>query len=200
MRIIYWLLLFVSGLTYSQSDYVLVEIKEKRMNYGFTPNSIHYDSISNKSKVKLFSREPLFATLTGHWFQVDYSRFYLEDFITHCPTYVDENDNIFEIGVFDTEFHEIITGFSTNKGFVKWHTKKIIKNKGEVLNITINDEKNYILYKVKMPSKHGAKTMYTSYHLIGKKNNNIYRMMLYNIDEVNFENFERFLIETFNNN
>lgn len=192
-------LLMYTGFCFGQSDYVPTEKKEK---YGFNSitNVVNFDSLQNITEVKLYDKKHTKIKLTGKWFDYNYIKFEREIFVSHCPFFVDENDVVLEIGIFEKEFHKVFTGCYGFKDFSRKYPKRIKRNKGEIISTQINMEKNFKLYKIKMPSKFNKEVVFTSYHLIGEKNNEIYHMVLYNIDETNFENFDKFLIDTYNNN
>ncbi len=194
-----FLLLITSSHSFGQSDYIPTEKKEK-LGFSSITNILNFDSIRNFTEVKLFGIKHNKIKLTGKWFDYNYIKFEREIFVSHCPFFVDENDVVLEIGIFEKEFHRVFTGCWDFKDLSRMYPKRLKRMKGEVISTQINREKKYNLYKIKMPSKFNKDVIFTSYHLIGEKNNEIYQMVIYNIDETNFENFDKFLIDTFNNN
>jgi hypothetical protein len=194
------LLLFIISFKFSfgQSDYVSVENNNKDAAYNGRTNIVKLDSINNFTNIKLHSNAVI--KLVGFWYDFDYVKYKKEGLVTHSQIFVDDNNTIFEIGVFTIKSHNIITGYYDYKDFSRNYPRTIKKAKGEVISTQIDKEKNFKLFKVKMPSKFNKDVVFTSYHLIGEKNKDIYRMVIYNIDETNFENFDKFLIETYNNN
>jgi hypothetical protein len=195
----FMLLLFIISFKFcfGQSDYVVVEKTEKFV-VGNRTNNTSIDSINNFTNVKLYTDDKI--KLLGKWYDFNYTKYKHENIITHCPVLVDENNAILEIGIFDTEFHRVFTGDWDYKAFNRHYHRRVKKVNGEIISFQINKVENFSLYKVKMPSRYNKDVFFTSYHLIGEKNKKIYRMVLYNMDETNFENFENFLINTFNNN
>jgi hypothetical protein len=183
---------------FGQSDYVPTEKKDKA-GYNGKTNINAFDSISNFTEVKLYSDKQNIK-LQGKWYDFHYAKYERENFVSHCPLFVDENDAVLEIGIFDKKFHSVFTGYYDYKDFSGDYPRTIKKAKGEIISTQIDKEKNFKLFKIKIPSKFNKEVIFTSYHLIGEKNNAIYRIVIYNIDETNFENFDKFLIDTFNNN
>ncbi len=196
--ILFILLLMNAGFCFGQSDYVPVENNDKDGNYNNRTNIVKLDSINNFTNIKLHSNAVI--KLVGLWYDFDYVKYKKEGLVTHSQIFVDDNNTIFEIGVFTIKSHNIITGYYDYKDFSRNYPRTIKKVKGEVISTQVDKDKNFKLYKIKMPSQFNKDVVFTSYHLIGEKNNNIYRLVLYNIDETNFENFDKFLIDTFNNN
>ena len=197
--LLFILLLMNAGFCFGQIDYIPVEKKEK-LGFSSITNVVNFDSIHNFTEVKLYDKTHHKIKLTGKWFDFNYIKFESENLVSHCPVFVDENDAIFEMGIFDKEFHRAFTGCYDFKIFSRMYPKRLKKINGEIISTQINKEKNFQLFKIKLPSKFNKEMIFTSYHLIGEKNNFIYRIVIYNINETNFENFDKFLIDTFNNN
>lgn len=197
-NLFYIILIIQSTFCFGQSDYVPVENNDKDGNYNNRTNIVKLDSINNFTNIKLHSNAVI--KLVGLWYDFDYVKYKKEGLVTHSQIFVDDNNTIFEIGVFTIKSHNIITGYYDYKDFSRNYPRTIKKVKGEVISTQVDKEKNFKLYKIRMPSQFNKDVVFTSYHLIGEKNNNIYRMVLYNIDETNFENFDKFLIDTYNNN
>ncbi len=193
------LILFIISFKFcfGQSDYVVVEQTEK-FGIGNVTSMVSIDSINNFTYVNLYGGNKI--KLTGKWYDFNHAKYKDERLITHCPVFVDENNAILEIGIFDPEFHRLFAGNWGFEAFSKNYFRIVKKVNGEIISSQINKVKNFSLYKVKMPSRYNKNAFFTSYHLIGEKNKKIYRMVLYNIDETNFENFDTFLINTFDNN
>ncbi len=183
---------------FGQSDYVVVEQTEK-FALGYKTSIISIDSINNITNVKFYS-DISKIKLTGKWYDFNHAKYQHERIISHCPIFVDDNNAILEIGIFDAEFHRVFTGDWDYKSFRRNYSRRVKKANGEIISSQINKVKNFNLYKVKMPSRYNKDAFFTSYHLIGEKNKKIYRMVLYNIDDINLENFDTFLINTFDNN
>lgn len=195
------LLFFIISFKFSfgQSDYVPVKKTEKNLFFYYRTNVKSYDSINDITIINL-SNNIHIVKLLGKWKNFNRVEYQEEKLISHCPILIDKFGGILELGIFEIEFHGVFTGSSNSKKYLANYPKLIKRLKGKILNSQIDNDKNYSLYKVKMPSRFGKKEIYTSYHFIGIKNNYVYRMALYNIDETNFENFDKFLIDTYNNN
>ena len=193
------ILIIQSTFSFGQSDYFPTE-KAVKGGYNGKTNIIAFDSINNYTTVKLYDRKNNNIKLIGKWYDFHYAKYESENLVSHCPVFVDENDAIFEMGIFDKEFHRAFTGCYDFKDFSRMYPKRLKRMKREVISTQINKEKNFMLFKVKIPSKFNKDVIFSSYHLIGEKNNDIYRIVIYNIDETNFENFDKFLIDTYNNN
>ncbi len=197
-HLIILLFLIVSNFCFAQNDYTILKNIDGKNLFRNSNRIIKYDSIKNKTDVKLYSIDTI--KLIGKWHDFDVEKFCFENMITYAPILMNENNAILEIGMFNIEFHNNFTGYTSFKDFSKNYIEKFLRLNGKIISVKIDTEKNYTIYKLKIASRFNKNDYYTSYHLIGEKTNNVYRMVLYNIDETNFENFEEFLINTYNNN
>lgn len=197
-NLFYIILIIQSTFCFGQSDYVPVENNDKDGNYNNRTNIVKLDSINKITFIKLDSKSSV--KLSGLWFDFDHVNYKKEGLVPYSQIFVDDNNTMFEILIFSVKAHRKISGYFNYKDFSKDYPQIIKKANGEIISTQINKEKNFKLFKVKMPSQFNKDVIFTSYHLIGGKNNDIYRLVLYNIDETNFENFDKFLMDTFNNN
>lgn len=195
-KILSILLLFTSVISFSQSDYIVVENKDdkNRINGSRVEK---YDSIKNVTTVKVYSNS---INLNGKWLDFNYEKFLNENLVSHANVIVGENDLILEYGIYTLDSFQ--TYFLTNdfqkfnKKFLKYNSK----NKSEVISTIESPNKNYFIHKIKRRGRHNKSNYFTTYTLLGKKNDHFYWFTLYNIDDANFENFDKLLLDTFNNN
>ena len=196
------LLLFIflimnAGFCFGQSDYVLTENKpNSKRRYNTFPVKI-YDSINNKSTISSFVK-PL--AISGKWYDFNSEKFLNENLVSHTYIVVSENDLILEYQTYPKESLQTYLRVDNLNDFQKKISGFYSSNKSEILSLTESPKKDYYLYKIKCRSRHNRKNFFTNYTLIGKKNEHFYWFTIYNIDETNFENFDKFLIDTFNNN
>ncbi|WP_395044632.1 hypothetical protein [Flavobacterium sp.] len=190
--------ILLSNFCFAQSDYIVVEKKVEDLSYYNDENVKSYDSIKNITTVNIYNVGTIF--LIGKWNDFNKQKYLEERLITHCPVLINENNFILEIGIFDQEINQILTGRINFKKYNFAFLRQNKRMKSKILTSVFNKEKNYYLHKIKHRSLYNDASFFTSYHLIGKKGKDFYRMVLYNNDETNFENFEEFLINTYNNN
>jgi len=183
---------------FGQSDYVVVEGEKLNKYERKVVNPVQYNSLKNTTAVKLYSNHII--NLIGKWDHFNDTKFGEEHLVSHCPILVDENNVILEFAIFDQSFHNDLTGSYSFRHYQKQYLTRYAPKNSVLISSQIDEAKKIYVYKLKSPSKFNQNNIYTSYHLIGKKNNKVYRMVIYNIDETNFENFDTFLINTFNNN
>lgn len=179
-----------------QSDYIVVENKyDKNRRNG--SNIEKYDSIKNVTTVNSYQK---LLKLNGKWLDFNREKFLNEDLVSHAYMVVGENDIILEYATYtsDTFQHFFLTDDfqKFNKKFLRYNSK----NKSKVISTTESPYKNYFIHKIKRRGRHNKNNYFTTYTLLGKKNDRFYWFTLYNIDDANFENFDKLLIDTFNNN
>lgn len=190
------LLISISYATFGQSDYILVENKYEK-NRRNVSKIEKFDSIKNITTVKVYTTS---INLNGKWLDFNREKNLNEDLVSHANIIVGENNLILEYGIYDSESFQ--TYFLTNnlqkfnKKFLRYNSK----NKSEVISTTESTNKNYFIHKMKRQGRHNKNNYFTTYTLLGKKNDHFYWFTLYNIDLKNIENLEKFLIDTFNNN
>lgn len=192
------ILIIHSSFSFGQSDYVLVERQNENLHFLNYKNVIKYDSLKNQTVIKLDDKFKGF--ITGEWSDFNKKKYFDESLVSHCPVLIDENNIICEVGIFTNEIIQRISGTSNLKSYNKLYLRFNKKVKSTIVTSNFNEEKNFYIYKTKYPSRIIENFFFTSYHLIGEKNKKIYHLAIYNIDETNFENFDKFLIDTFNNN
>jgi hypothetical protein len=190
------LFISISYLTFGQSDYTILENKydKNRINVSKIEK---FDSIKNITTVKVYSTS---INLNGKWLDFDHQKFLNENIVSHAAIVINQNDLILEYGIYSLDsfqnyyFTKDLQKF--NKKFLKFN----LNEKSEILNTFEGEYKNYYIHKIKRYGRHNKNNFFTTYTLIGKKNNHFYWFTLYNVDLTNFENSKKFLVDTFNNN
>ncbi len=195
--ILFILLLMNAEFCFGQSDYVLTENNPNSKRRYNTFPVIIYDSINNKTTISSFVK-PL--AISGKWYDFNSEKILNENLVSHTYIVVSENDLILEYQTYPKESLQTYLRVDNLNDFQKKISGFYSSNKSEILSLTESPKKDYYLYKIKCRSQHNKKNFFTNYTLIGKKKEHFYWLTIYNIDETNFDNFDKFLIDTFNNN
>ncbi|MEC4003104.1 hypothetical protein OX283_000410 [Flavobacterium sp. SUN052] len=119
-----------------------------------------------------------------------------EHFISHCPIFINENNTILELAIWDSKILPLKDGNNLkkiNKSFLIYLKEK----NWEILLQEDNHNKGYYLYKIKIISRFGKPLIIN--HLIGVKEEFIYKFAVYNYTKETELDFE-FLKKSFNNN
>ena len=156
-----------------------------------------YDSINDITFTKDAGGNKL--NLIGKWKLSDLEKDETGIFISHCPTFINDENIILEFAKWDSSKLPLVNKNNldkTNNVSLKYF-KEI---KAEILSSEYNSKKKYYLHKLKCASKTKTNESYIAYILIGVKNKYVYKFAISNFKEENYLNLNQYLIRLFNIN
>lgn len=157
----------------------------------------HYDSITNISTIRVSPNN--YVKIIGDWNNFDFENYNTEVLMGHCPLFVNSENILLGIKKFNERFYDEQYKGLTDRLYLRELKQHLETNPDTktFYNIIKSDIKeNYVVYKI-LKKSYRNDFYIESYYLLGVKNDNVYRIVIYNFDYSQYENIEEFLVNIY---